>query len=58
MESVAALRAHGAEEPAVVACTPKACIELLDRHNIDIEGKRAVVLAAPTSSAIQWRRSS
>ena len=44
VESVAALRAHGAEEPAVVACTPKACIELLDRHNIDIEGKRAVVL--------------
>ena len=27
-----------------MACTPKACIELLDRHNIDIEGKRAVVL--------------
>jgi methylenetetrahydrofolate dehydrogenase (NADP+) / methenyltetrahydrofolate cyclohydrolase len=26
-----------------VPCTPLGCIELLDRYNIDIEGKRAVV---------------
>src|SRR3546814_210093 len=27
-----------------VACTPQGCIELLDRHNIPIEGKEAVVI--------------
>ncbi|RHY20540.1 hypothetical protein DYB37_008116 [Aphanomyces astaci] len=30
--------------PYVVACTPAGCIELLDRHGIEIEGKRAVVV--------------
>lgn len=31
-------------EPLFVPCTPKGCIELLDRTGIEIEGKRAVVL--------------
>ncbi|XP_010419612.1 PREDICTED: bifunctional protein FolD 4, chloroplastic-like [Camelina sativa] len=31
-------------EPLFVPCTPKGCIELLHRYNIEIEGKRAVVI--------------
>ncbi|KAI4364745.1 hypothetical protein MLD38_020800 [Melastoma candidum] len=31
-------------EPSFVPCTPKGCIELLHRYNIDIKGKRAVVI--------------
>jgi len=31
-------------EPLYVPCTPKGCIELLDRSSIDIAGKHAVVL--------------
>jgi 5,10-methylene-tetrahydrofolate dehydrogenase/methenyl tetrahydrofolate cyclohydrolase len=31
-------------DPLFVPCTPKGCIELLDRMGIEIEGKRAVVL--------------
>ena len=31
-------------EPLFVPCTPKGCIELLDRMGVEIEGKRAVVL--------------
>jgi len=31
-------------DPLFVPCTPKGCIELLDRSGIAIEGKRAVVL--------------
>jgi len=31
-------------DPLFVPCTPKGCIELLDRSGIDIEGKKAVVL--------------
>jgi 5,10-methylene-tetrahydrofolate dehydrogenase/methenyl tetrahydrofolate cyclohydrolase len=31
-------------EPLFVPCTPKGCIELLDRTGVKIEGKRAVVL--------------
>lgn len=31
-------------DPLFVPCTPKGCIELLDRMSIEIEGKRAVVL--------------
>lgn len=31
-------------EPLFVPCTPKGCIELLDRTNVKIEGKNAVVL--------------
>jgi 5,10-methylene-tetrahydrofolate dehydrogenase/methenyl tetrahydrofolate cyclohydrolase len=30
--------------PQFVPCTPKGCIELLDRTGVEIEGKRAVVL--------------
>ena len=31
-------------DPLFVPCTPKGCIELLDRSGVTIEGKRAVVL--------------
>ena len=31
-------------DPLYVPCTPKGCIELLDRSGVDIEGKHAVVL--------------
>jgi 5,10-methylene-tetrahydrofolate dehydrogenase/methenyl tetrahydrofolate cyclohydrolase len=31
-------------DPMYVPCTPKGCIELLDRSGVDIEGKHAVVL--------------
>jgi 5,10-methylene-tetrahydrofolate dehydrogenase/methenyl tetrahydrofolate cyclohydrolase len=31
-------------KPMFVPCTPSGCIELLDRYNVDIEGKEAVVL--------------
>jgi 5,10-methylene-tetrahydrofolate dehydrogenase/methenyl tetrahydrofolate cyclohydrolase len=31
-------------EPLFVPCTPKGCIELLHRYNIEIKGKRAVVI--------------
>ncbi len=31
-------------DPLYVPCTPKGCIELLDRTGVEIEGKRAVVL--------------
>jgi 5,10-methylene-tetrahydrofolate dehydrogenase/methenyl tetrahydrofolate cyclohydrolase len=31
-------------EPKFVPCTPKGCIELLDRTGVEIEGKQAVVL--------------
>ena len=31
-------------EPLFVPCTPKGCIELLDRSGVEIEGKHAVVL--------------
>ena len=31
-------------EPLFVPCTPKGCIELLHRCNIDIKGKQAVVI--------------
>jgi len=32
------------DEPGLVPCTPAGCIEILDRHGIEIEGKRAVVI--------------
>jgi 5,10-methylene-tetrahydrofolate dehydrogenase/methenyl tetrahydrofolate cyclohydrolase len=41
--NVAAL-AIKSNQPHIVACTPAGCLELLDRHNIIIEGKQAVVL--------------
>ncbi|CAM8912661.1 unnamed protein product [Rhodiola kirilowii] len=31
-------------EPLFIPCTPKGCIELLHRYNIDIKGKNAVVI--------------
>lgn len=31
-------------EPLFVPCTPKGCIELLHRYNVDIKGKHAVVI--------------
>ncbi len=31
-------------DPLFVPCTPRGCIELLDRSGVEIEGKRAVVL--------------
>eukprot|EP01100_Stratorugosa_tubuloviscum_P015983 TRINITY_DN980_c2_g1_i1.p1 TRINITY_DN980_c2_g1~~TRINITY_DN980_c2_g1_i1.p1 ORF type:complete len:333 (-),score=173.17 TRINITY_DN980_c2_g1_i1:80-973(-) len=31
-------------EPLFISCTPKACIELLDRNNVTIAGKHAVVI--------------
>ncbi|KAF0713909.1 Aste57867_4161 [Aphanomyces stellatus] len=41
--NVAALSLRS-KNPYIVACTPAGCIELLDRHGIQIQGKRAVVL--------------
>ena len=40
-ENVAALYL---KKPGIVSCTPKGIIELLDSANIEIEGKRAVVI--------------
>lgn len=34
----------GRTPPLFVPCTPKGCIELLDRYDVEIEGKNAVVL--------------
>lgn len=31
-------------DPLFVPCTPKGCIELLDRYNVEIAGKNAVVI--------------
>ncbi|CAN4111636.1 unnamed protein product [Withania somnifera] len=31
-------------EPLFVPCTPKGCIELLHRYNVEIKGKKAVVI--------------
>lgn len=31
-------------EPLFVPCTPKGCIELLHRYNVEINGKKAVVI--------------
>lgn len=31
-------------EPLFVPCTPKGCIELLDRYHVEIAGKNAVVI--------------
>lgn len=38
------LLAKQGSEPDFVPCTPKGCMELLHRHNVEIEGKRAVVI--------------
>jgi 5,10-methylene-tetrahydrofolate dehydrogenase/methenyl tetrahydrofolate cyclohydrolase len=34
----------GRTPPLFVPCTPKGCVELLDRYNVPIEGKNAVVI--------------
>lgn len=34
----------GRTPPLFIPCTPRACIELLDRYNIEIQGKNAVVI--------------
>lgn len=34
----------GRTPPRFVPCTPKGCVELLDRYQVEIEGKNAVVL--------------
>lgn len=38
------LAMRGREQPLFVPCTPRGCLELLDRYNIAIEGKNAVVI--------------
>ncbi|CDY17982.1 BnaC03g30540D [Brassica napus] len=38
------LLAMRGREPDFVPCTPKGCIELLHRYNVEVEGKRAVVI--------------
>ena len=44
------------KRPALVACTPLGCIELLEREGIAIEGQaRRRASAAATSSASRWR---
>lgn len=34
--------------PLFVPCTPKGCIELLDRYHVEISGKNAVVIGRAT----------
>lgn len=34
----------GKLKPTAVPCTPKGCITLLERYNVDISGKNAVVI--------------
>nr|VDC91833.1 unnamed protein product [Brassica oleracea] len=38
------LLAMRGREPDFVPCTPRGCIELLHRYNVEMEGKRAVVI--------------
>lgn len=37
-------------EPLFVPCTPKGCIELLHRYNVEIKGKELLLLAGVISS--------
>ncbi|PRP84347.1 putative methylenetetrahydrofolate dehydrogenase [Planoprotostelium fungivorum] len=41
--NIGALAMRG-REPTFVSCTPKGCLEILDRLKIDLEGKKVVVL--------------
>jgi 5,10-methylene-tetrahydrofolate dehydrogenase/methenyl tetrahydrofolate cyclohydrolase len=41
--NVAALHMRGAE-PLFVACTPKGCMDILRHHNVQVDGKCAVVI--------------
>lgn len=42
--NIGALVMRGGDEPMARPCTPWGCIELLKRYNIEVSGKRAVVL--------------
>ena len=42
--NIGALSQRGREEPRFVPCTPRGCIELLKRSNVDMKGKKAVVV--------------
>ena len=44
------------KRPALVACTPLGCIELLEREGIPLQGQAGRgASAAATSSASRWR---
>mmetsp|Transcript_28303 Transcript_28303/g.68922 ORF Transcript_28303/g.68922 Transcript_28303/m.68922 type:complete len:314 (+) Transcript_28303:141-1082(+) len=43
-ENIGALVMRGGDEPLARPCTPWGCIELLKRYNIEVSGKKAVVL--------------
>ena len=43
-ENIGNLALKGGEPPLAVPCTPAGCIELLQRSNIDVSGKDAVVI--------------
>jgi 5,10-methylene-tetrahydrofolate dehydrogenase/methenyl tetrahydrofolate cyclohydrolase len=42
--NIGALSQRGREEPRFVPCTPRGCIELLKRSNVEMNGKTAVVV--------------
>ena len=42
--NIGALSQRGIEEPRFVPCTPRGCIELLKRSNVEMKGKKAVVV--------------
>ena len=42
--NIGALSQRGREEPRFVPCTPRGCIELLKRSNVEMKGKKAVVV--------------
>ena len=42
--NIGALSQRGREDPRFVPCTPRGCIELLKRSNVEIKGKKAVVV--------------
>ena len=42
--NIGALSQRGREEPRFVPCTPRWCIELLKRSNVEMKGKNAVVV--------------
>ena len=42
--NIGALSQRGREDPRFVPCTPRGCIELLKRSNVEMKGKKAVVV--------------
>ena len=58
-ENVARLVLRGGPRPLATACTPAGCVELLQRYDIPLAGKRAVVLGrsnvvgAPVAALLQ-----